>query len=132
MSRVRLQLPKREVMIVGPAATKLELESRGFGGLIPYGPAKNGMGDSEALPGKQFSYFSYPILGQRDRHPVKLFDKTWAAMPIDGIWTYVRQYDTGWAGTCMLHWCENPDGRPVCPNSRLARHWAPIAFTDLK
>jgi len=103
------------------------LEARGFGWLIDPAPVnqKQKVSDRSSEP---FTYFTYEIRPESST-PV-LFDNTWASLPIDGVWGFMKSSGITAVGPCMLHLCENADGVPVRPSPALARHWCPVLFDD--
>ena len=109
-----------------------KLDIRGFGPLIPTTRILTLEPDLRGPDREHFSYFSYAIRLPRPRRlrPQRLFDETWTRIPLDGIWTFMRQYETGWANTCILHLCENADGQAGRVSEDLARHWCPALFDD--
>lgn len=115
----------------------LELETlvrRGFGGLTPAGWGASPAGTELPLagPAEPFSYFTYPIIpAARPDIPVdpyKLFDETWARIPLDSLWAFVNQHTVVGAGPCLLCLHERLDGRPALPCPELAEHWCPARY----
>lgn len=102
----------------------LNLDARGFGWLIDPAPAHDKI--QVAAPGSQFSYFTYAIVIQAPT----VWDKTWANLPVDGIWSFMKASGFTSASPCLLHLCDNADGLPAVASPELARHWCPIFFEN--
>lgn len=97
----------------------LEIEDRGFGGFATYEIKKNHNCQNDSLSLFQNSFDSSGL-----KIPPHLFDKTWVFYPIDTVYAYIKQLDSGEEGVFLLNLRET-DKQSREHEKLFQQHWIP-------